>query len=690
MNVLEFVLEMKSDWHVNAGYGEGSLADAVIERDRNGNPQINGSTLKGLFRDALYEIGKLDYIEADNLESVLGSVSQPSAWRFTNAVAITHQDTTVVTGVRVHPRRRSAAKHAFYQREIAGANLFRFQVIGTGNMAEVELLVAAARYVRHLGGRRRRGSGECELYLEDSEQQQSLQDKLLSNFEARYLHRGELDETIDLPKLMTPANSAIPEGSRVRVTLRAEQPILIAQKPESGNNFSGRVTIPGRSLRGALAQLANPSSLTQEEFQIFAELFVHGGIKFSELLPVDNSGYIVDQVPMGTQVNSSDGLYLETAPKRGKDYKGFFALAGDLPRMNTPPRQMRLHVQMDKQLKSASAGNLYSYEAIPAGQMFVGEITLNDWSNFSNLTQMSLVQSLTIFIGKSTSRGYGRCSIWLEALDDGVPPLHAGVPLEDRTDVEKALLYITLATDLILIDDLGRAVQDFHVEWLAKMLDITEHDLEIEFSRARTRVIEGFDMQSNLPYWRDIALLKGSTVGIRLKKAISHDHLHELEDTGYGLRKSEGFGRLVFNHPIISNVTSGFKSLHDPFVISQTPKETLAVWKRELSAGFKANYFTKDAYRSLARRLVEIRTDDFETLNSIVQNMGKPTNQLYPRNYLLVRADKQVYSPEAIREIQHWLQDLYERDLSARERRQGVVLLAEQIASAVRANEKSR
>ena len=69
---LEFELTFESDWHINAGYGMPGKADAVIERDLQGQPIISGATLKGVFRDALHDLARNLQLDPQEIDAILG------------------------------------------------------------------------------------------------------------------------------------------------------------------------------------------------------------------------------------------------------------------------------------------------------------------------------------------------------------------------------------------------------------------------------------------------------------------------------------------------------------------------------------------------------------------------------------------------------------------------------------------
>ncbi len=59
MNKRNFTIEFLSDWHIGSGLGSGPDSDAVVLKNQIGLPYVPGKTLKGLLRDACYEMHEL-------------------------------------------------------------------------------------------------------------------------------------------------------------------------------------------------------------------------------------------------------------------------------------------------------------------------------------------------------------------------------------------------------------------------------------------------------------------------------------------------------------------------------------------------------------------------------------------------------------------------------------------------------
>ncbi len=627
---LDFELTFESDWHVSSGSGDGQ-ADSILERGLNGIPFIGGSTLKGLFRDALTDLGNLPYVgEPELVNNILGSAVEESPWTFSSATAQLAQDnrpgqfSQVVAGVRVQPHTRRAEEGKFYQREMASAEIkFEFSITGNGDQTQVEWLAAAAAYIRQLGGRRRRGAGNCQIRLKDP----ALHEALLAAIETRLVNQ-QLPAAIPLPTVNESYQSdESVDSKRFRVLLRVDTPLVIASKAEAGNNFHGQLQIPARALRGALGQRAD-GKYTSE---LFLKFFIQGGVVFDNLtplIPAGNAAEVLDSMPMGLKkVPETLALksILGATNGEGKSAKGYLVLPNkradtvkrgkEVIQLDRVPKlKTRLHVEIDPQTKRSRTGNLYSYEAIPAGQHYIGELRLKpdvQWADFAGLAGINRGEAFQLSMGKGRRRGYGHCTIWIEPLDESEPPLWCLVPLEDRLNVIQAnQLYLTLASDTIVLDDWGRAPSGFTEEILKSIFPDAQR-ITIRDQVARSRLVDSFDLRSGLPYWRDSALVKGSTVLFEITPFPTLEELRNLEDKSVGLRRSEGFGRVIFNHPAHTMPTDSiYLNIEIPVSSSQS---YLAEWQAYLGSEFKPNHLfdtkTKSnvlqAFRAFARTLLE-------------------------------------------------------------------------------------
>lgn len=655
---LDFALTFESDWHINnAGFGTDGKADAVIERDPQDKPVISGTTLKGVFRDALYDLALNLGKDTNEVTGILGAPGQDSRWYFGAAQTKNTRESVVTTGVRVDPRYRRAEDNKYFKRELGAAEVFTFSVTGAvaDNKAleEIEWLVAAAAYIERLGGRRRRGNGKCIIALDKP----ALQDKLLTSFEKRYF--GGNTHTIDISELKVSQQAfefVKPEGTltnRYRIILYTERPVIIAEKPEAGNVYQGQIVIPGSTLRGAFAELARPGDLQPEEYDAFKRLFVLGGLKFSHLNPLevsDGIGIPVVQFPMGLQqVATSQDTFTSVFQNLSehKAFSGWMRLQDGLQRASyhTKPHP---HVRINPDLKRASDGDLYTYEAIPAGCYYSGELYLadDDWQNVGELLRVNIGKPFELRIGKGRNRSYGQVKVVIVPMAENDPPAWIHAPLEERLKATPANeLYITLATDIILQDTWGRFCGRFEPDWLAREFQIPDvqimaADDERPAQVVRTKFVESFDARSGLPRWRDKALVAGSTARLIFAngKRPSNDVLKRMETEGIGLRRGEGFGRVIFNHPAHTRLWSGFAEAIsiEPLGVSGTKDNGnfTQKWKDIVQSALRENGLTSDSVnQAIARQLMEMRDSDPKTLIEKLTVQSSPNNKVSYKRY---------------------------------------------------------
>lgn len=615
---LTFELRFFSDWHISTAYGDDN-ADSLIERDHNNAPYVRGATIKGLFQEAYLDFQDFKSLERlnplENIRPVLGAPGIEGNWVFSNAHMLTAEGmhnadrTRVVTGVRVDPYLRRAEEGKLYRREMGERDsVFTFTITGNGTQPDVEWLIVMARYIRRLGNRRRRGAGACDVRLVEPE---GLEAALLDSFEARLAN--ETVPTVTLPQMHSDFSpDPTTNTTRFRVMLETLSPVVIAGTPEAGNTYAGQLVIPGRTLRGALGALA-----TDYDSKAFVDAFYGGMASFSDLLPLTDAGKIVDELPAGLMRDKASSeiystLTMDKHIPTAKKFRGLQTLSDTSPAPDALKSllelQTAMHVRIDNATKRASGGDLYAYEAIPAGRHYIGEITVDNWAQLSALLQLKIDTPKEIFIGKGRKRGYGRCRITVTPLpeDDSTPWRWS--TLADRLALSnKSGIYtLTLASDTIRLDTWMRAIQRFEVGWLSDALGLAAEDITIIKQQVETTRVDGFDVRSGLPTWRDLALKRGATVAFTLKNGVTLDvrRLHALEINGLGLRCNEGFGRVVVNHPQHFRALSLYGDPL-PIAIEQREGDTFGTWWANILHDKVSKGLKDDIYRVLARLLIE-------------------------------------------------------------------------------------
>lgn len=636
---LTFELTLKSDYHIGAGYGLGAI-DSALHRDPDGVPVLRGTTVSGLLRDALRELLQLAPLQtarrcqasgeshthaaycgqwavSDNeicpLCAIFGSPGHPKRWRISSARPTGFSGLEgkpwepgtdgahTAPHVRVNPRTRRAEPGKLFFREEGDERLvFRFTATcdaqDAETLAEAAWLLGAARAVRQLGAARRRGRGECELHLVEvadgalwgqaAEPAQGWEAWLLEQFEMLHLKQGAMEVTT--PEIVFTPSAGQSEGPvRVLVVARLDEPVILSQKAEAGNEFETIDYIPGAALRGAFAALvAACHDLTDtagRSYAAFVELFARERVRFSMLYPAylpkgtlqlyptipAPGGLLSCEIHPGFPASSATlahGVADYTHRAALEDYEpecqecknalkpleGFYSLQSN-PKPVSVAHLQEMHVQLSPETRRAAQGKLYSFDALQPGQYFIGELWCADaaaWEDLQALANLPKDGPLDLRLGKANRRGYGQVTLWLEP-HTGAHPWY-GLPFEQRVALDGELT-LTLLTDAIVPDTWGRFRSGFDAEWLEELLGVK---VELRRSFCSTRLVDAFNNHLGLPRWRDVALCAGSAVGFRIAEALSAEqqtavmeHLKALESNGLGLRRNEGFGRIVFNHP---------------------------------------------------------------------------------------------------------------------------------------------
>ena len=525
-------------------------------------------------------------------------------------------DADVSQRVRINPQTRRAEPRKLFSQENGDQRLhFQFQVKGSGNgeslLDEAAFLVAAARNVRQLGRSRRRGQGECRIHLVACEgldglsipKGHSAEQELLNRLE----ERGESGQMTtanipargiaDLEKTSTlPSVSSAAPTKRMQLMIRLDAPVLLTRRGEAGNQFETLESISGTSLWGALAAKAiDHSPLNQgSNYEEFVQLFHRGQVRCSALYPLQLSqnkddAYPTLPVPLdvfsckifhGLGKNQHGARWWATATRDEKmacaecqqqhrretpveRVSGFMTL-DKAPELLEPQKCYEMHTQVNPESQRVQPGMLYGYVALQPGQYFLGELTFTDetiWQKFLRLTGIpGTGQTFQLSLGKAVRRGYGRVTACLKAVYAKIP-IWLSVPFANRVPDKTVpqTLVLTLLIDAIIADEWGRFRLSFDVEWLESVLQIPDlnNDNINVFNVFRT--VDGFNNVLGLPRQRDIAIKAGSSVGMRLEKPLTDEqiqHLQALEAEGIGLRRREGFGRIVFNHPFYGDRSS--------------------------------------------------------------------------------------------------------------------------------------
>lgn len=601
----------------------------------------------------------------------------------------------VAPHVRVNPRTRRAEARKLFFREEGDANLrFEFSLhcedSSDQGLDEAAWLMAAARNLRHLGAGRRRGRGECRVRLIDaigitSPTGQTAEEYLLERFKG-LAGRGPADQesgaSQDESNEQNWAVVAADKPYLMLITIRLDEPALISGKGVAGNEFESLDYIPGVALRGALAgRAASRHQLRpgQEVYQAFVNCFCRGGVRFLPLylanlsgsgegarlqvaLPAPQDilscetypGFIEDRDAdthgAASYAMDEDGrLRCPVCKRNGHDdvelkpFLGFLRLGPDASPAWEVERITEMHVAIEPDSGRAAEGALFSFDALAPGQYFCGLLTCQgeaQWQQFCRLVDLPVAGGeLKLRLGKASRRGYGQASAWIEPLQIQSPHPWEMAPLDQRVTEPVEGFVMTLLSDTIALDDWGRCLTELEgpdgAAWLERVLGLK---VKVVRSFCASRPVDGRNAYLGLPRWRDIAIIAGSSFGLKLvgdqDAATMRKALARAEIEGIGARRNEGFGWVLFNHPLMHNC-EGVEPAIVPLPASLAPAtqgrehpcwqdQDLDEWRSKLD-DVDGKHFRYTEFEALARLLRQAALSG-AAATAVVERIGDPDN----------------------------------------------------------------
>ncbi len=692
---LTFKISLSSDYHIGAGYGKG-VVDSVILKDKNGRPIIRGTTLSGLIRQGMWELLQLDLLrqhrkckqsgasgisycpEATENSTcpvcrILGTPAYAKKWQIYSAEI---EDSSVVRAEkiiwrnRVNPRTRTAEARKLFTEETASGKInFIFKVSNESNdvqtLEEASFIVAALRMVRSIGSSRRRGKGLCQIHLVDiipeieNTKTASKEEKLLDIFRTKWLENKELN----IPEKnvqIEPTGVKSPSKKSFNVILLAKEPLLIANRSESGNRFQTNDYIPGYTILGALAwKVANRYNLNNNKnvYEEFIDLFRRGKIKVSPLYP----GWKIEDDFYPAVPSPHDLLTCKLYPEFEENGHGVKSFANDenepkncekcleigietpleplnkfLPlhkKLKTVDVAIReeMHITIDPETGRTKTGDLFSYTVIESGQYFIGTIDIDNWVDFVNLLGIYSQENISfeLRVGKASSRGYGHAKIWLQP-EENTENIFLGKPLEKRVKNLTEPLTMTLITDAIIVDRWGRFYSALDKEILSPLLGL---EVEVINTYVKSRNVDGFNTYLGLLKYRDHAISAGSSVGFIIKTSVNSNELlkclGKLEKEGIGLRREEGFGKISFNHPIYNKNEGVDVRVHLPDFM-RIPKMNEEItnferwWKHYLIENLHQKDFDHPEWIAVTRWLRENSKKPIKEIIELIKKFHSP------------------------------------------------------------------
>lgn len=670
-------ITMESDWHIGSGTGRRGDIDRMVKRDRDGLPYLPAKTITGIWRDACellvngldedregedrYFSKLLDYLFGDQpalakkaiaispREAALSIRAAHFPEALSNALKtkplLKEAITFVKVGIKIDSENGCALEdHLRFEEVVRGGLTLsadcQLQLPEDSQLQQLcfAILVASTKFFTKIGGKRRRGNGQCQVTLEGI---QTIKTDEWITWLGDYLNTESLTLP-DIPKLYPPSHQP-KAGDRhesnenswqtIRLEVTALSPIVIAKRTV-GNVVKTLDYIPGThlirmvrrqivkhhpdfasSIDSAISHndlVITNATIAIEKTQSYPTPFILSSEKVSGGLAKGAKIYsrFVDDPSETTQLKAERGGYLTCAINNGVlEYPNYQKVEITAETHNT--------VEDDVQRPTTKTGGVYTYEAIAAGTIFQAEVRLRKHiANSIGQTQAHWQKILggETAIGQSKKDDYGRVKV--EVLDVKTEPNSSS-----NTEQEVKELTVWLISDVLLRDDRLRPtnnLDDLKKELEAK-LDIELKLPEEKIGIARSHRIDSWQVRWQLPRPSLVGLGAGSCIRFEIiDDQLDPAKLTAIERSGIGERRAEGYGQVRFNHPLLSQSLSKLTYL-------KASNENESQEVSPIPFHPYARIIERAAWQKAIQQKVLARAKDYKTLLYIGIEKDKPT-----------------------------------------------------------------
>lgn len=537
---VKVTLRLESDTIIGSGYSIPGGEDIAVRKNSAGYPYISGETFKGLVRESLE-----DWLDWENPEKGMELAAEFFGPRQeVGSPDESWHGNTCPKAVYVTPLRMMSppddADKCYSMRTFTSMNkgivkegslrvascvrkgqMFSgFLTCESENEEDLQKLSTALRCIRAIGTSRTRGFGEVCVTL------------------------GEW-ETADAEH-----TSAIPgTGDILCYQVKLEEPVRITSRTDSHDTFlASQSHIPGSAVRGAVL---NALSKSDPEWFEQNKKYLLKQLRFGNLLP-DNGreNAAVIPTPKGFYADKlgSEFYHLLTAgevkPNTKRAKLGSFAVLdtekGEVDSWSPKTGEnTRINLKLQKSDKT-DTGGMFQTSWLEDGQTASGMVILPENAPADVKEKVSGVLSGEIRFGASVHSGLGLCTVtrsgWAEALPEQTAYSY------QSGDTIPNILTLMLLSPLALVNEFGEPC-GISTELLSEKLGVKVTDLMASTSVAER---QGFNRTFGTRLPVSMMYESGSTLRLTCETAPTLEAIQALERNGLGIRREEGFGRVVF------------------------------------------------------------------------------------------------------------------------------------------------
>lgn len=510
---MRVTMELLSDAIFGSGFSVPGGEDVAVCRDAQGYPYLKGSTLKGLLRESLENLSAWTGAGSADTEALLGV----SGWDGTGEARRVHLTALTLEAPPADP------EDCFALRTFTS---LEGGIVKTGTLRTASCVRRGLRF-----------TGELTCAEEDAG---LLQDALAGVKWAGTLRsRGFGRVRLTAEAAASPAGRNEPVTGRcIHYRLRTKTPVLITDLSRSGeNSYETRGYIPGSAVRGMV--IGALASRDPDWFQAHKAALLGGEARFLDAVPAPEQAAVLPSIrgfyetkeETGLESVVTDGVF--TPGKKRAKLGAFCALEGGTIRYWSAETDGAMRIQ--RNVAAGEDTRPFQTRYLSAGQDFSGYICLEDEALAEKI---SAVFAGTVWLGADRFEGFGQCAVTaLEAVD--APAWTAAYGVEAPAET----LYLLAVSPLAMLDRWGEPC-GLDTETLAKKLGVDR--VEVRYCSTALAEFGGYNRtwKCRAPAVRMYD--RGSVFQLACSGAPALERLRAVQREGLGIRRSEGFGQVLF------------------------------------------------------------------------------------------------------------------------------------------------
>lgn len=657
-NKFTVFITMESDWHIGSGAGIPGNVDRLVIRDSDGFPYIPAKALTGIWRDACEQValgldggnesgtwnkyvqflfGDQPSLNKDSLTLELpisaALVIRPATLpqeikktilsRKKEAQQALKDAITFIKASNSINRQTGCTEEKFLRYEELVRLGSRLKAECTLNLdslpdenqkqTALALLIAGAKFVEKLGGKRRRGAGKCTVQVEQEHAAEWINwiDKTYVKKEIEP-PEPKFERETSQSNTSNSQNQAQTNGTWVKIplTITTKLPVIIKNRTV-GNVVETLDYIPGSNLLPIIAKKLGKLGFDVGKAIANKDLIITNATIQINKQPGKPVPLALYYEKMNGGFKKGRGIYnkfRDAEPEQQlKPYRqGYIGFGTDnqpLPDYTEVNKIIQTHntIEDKSQRPTEEIGGIYSYQAIESGTVLCAELRIkksvfpeniinsdstkkekkgkrrgkrnkgnkNTQRSTDNFlarlkTELDSIFKSTETIGTSKKDDYGLVEITVGQPDDQIDKNSGNQEAYNK-------LIVWLLSDTLVRNHNLRptiSVDDFQ-EVLQRELNIKLTSLDKVFIRQRRT--ESWQKRWSLPRPSLVGLMAGSCMEFIVQGNLDPDILHkllsQLEITGIGERTVEGYGQLCFNHSLLTRKLSSIERFNNVSII---------------------------------------------------------------------------------------------------------------------------